>query len=311
MRVFVTGATGFVGSAVVRELLGAGHQVLGLARSEAGAKSIVAAGAEAHRGDIEDLDSLRSGAAQRTASSIPAFNHDFSKFAASCADGPARHRNARRGAGRFRAAAACHLRDSRGFAQGRPATEDDKPAPPSAAMPRASEAAAMALAARGVRASTVRLAPTVHGDGDHGFVPMLIAIAREKGVSAYVGDGHESLGCGAPVSTPPRCTGWRWRKGTGGVSYHAVGEQGVATREIAEIIGRRLNLPVVSKSPEEAAGHFGFLGHFIGRDLSASSEQTRNSTGMVADRAGAHRRSRPCQLFRELKEVRASCVAWH
>jgi nucleoside-diphosphate-sugar epimerase len=278
MRVFLTGATGFIGSAIVQELIGAGHQVLGLARSDASATSLAAAGAEVHRGTLEDLASLKRGAAAADGVIHTAFIHDFSAMAASGKSDNV----AIETLGAVLAESGRPLVISSGIGLlklNRPGTEEDAADGSSAGSHRvASETLTLALASRGVRSTVLRLPPTVHGDGDHGFVPALIAIARAKGVSAYIGEGKNRW---PAVHRLDAAHLYRLalEKGAAGSRLHAVAEEGVPTREIADVIGRRLKLPVVAKSPEEAAAHFGWLANFFAMDVPASSARTQERLG--------------------------------
>jgi nucleoside-diphosphate-sugar epimerase len=277
MRVFVTGATGFIGSAIVQELLGAGHQVLGLARSEAGAKSLITAGAQVHRGDLEDLESLRRGAAMSDGVIHTAFNHDFSKFVANCEN----DKRAIEALGSVLAGSARPLIITSGTGMGnavpgQPATEDIFDS--SHSNPRvASELAGARVLKGGVNVSVVRL-PQVHDTAKQGLITYTVAVAREKGVSAYVGDGINRWPA-VHVLDAAHLYKLAIEKGEAGARYHAVAEEGVQCRNIAEVIGRGLKVPVVSKSQDEAAAHFGWLAMFAGLDMPASSAQTQERLG--------------------------------
>lgn len=278
MRVFVTGATGFIGSAIVQDLLGAGHQVLGLARSDAGAASLRAAGADVHRGDLDDLDSLRSGAAQADGVIHTAFNHDFSQFKANCeAD-----RKVIEALGSALVGSQRPLVITSGTAllpSGRLGVEGDALAADSTAIPRvASEEAAAALTARGVHVCVVRLPPSVHGAGDHGFVPLLIGMARSQGAAAYVGEGQNHW---PAVHRLDAAQLYRLvlEKGVAGARYHGAAEEGVPFKDIAAAIARGLTLPLVAKTPAQAAEHFGWFAHFATIDNRVSSQHTRQVLG--------------------------------
>ncbi|MEO8317776.1 MAG: SDR family oxidoreductase [Bradyrhizobium sp.] len=288
MRVFLTGATGFIGSAIIQELIKAGHQVLGLTRSDAGAQSLIAAGAEAHRGDLEDLESLRSGAAKADGVIHCAFDHNFSNFVANCE----KDKRAIEALGSALTGSDRPLviTSGTGMGSGTPgqlATEDvfntSHPNPRTI-----TEITGAAMSASGVNVSVVRL-PQVHDTVKQGFVSYAVALAREKRVSAYVGDGRNRWPA-AHVSDVAHLYRLALEKRQAGARYNAVAEEGIAVRDIAEVIGQGFKVPVVSVSPEEAAGHFGWLAAFAGMDLPASSAQTRErlrwhptGPGLIAD----------------------------
>ncbi|MFN7997620.1 MAG: SDR family oxidoreductase [Bryobacteraceae bacterium] len=278
MRVFVTGATGFIGSALCRELIDAGHRVTGLARSDAGAQALIDAGVQVHRGHLEDLESLRSGAAAADAVIHTAFVHDFSRFQANCELD--RRAIAALGDGLVGSDRLLIITSGTGISSSSPgvsATENDPPVG-SKVIPRAaSEEAGASAAAQGVRVATMRL-PQVHDTVKQGLVSYAIQLAREKRVSAYVGNGMNRWPAAHRLDTA-HLYRLALENGQGGVRYHAVAEEGVPTRDIAETIGRGLRVPVVSIAPEEAAGHFGWLAAFVGWDVPASSAQTREKLG--------------------------------
>jgi nucleoside-diphosphate-sugar epimerase len=277
MKVFLTGATGFIGSAVVPELINAGHQVFGLTRSDAGAKSLLAAGAQAHRGDLDNLESLRTGAANSDAVIHTAFNHDFSKFKENCEIDRRvieTLSSALEGSGRpFIVTSGTGIVAS----PGRPSTEEDEPVPSSVIPRGASEEAAAAAAQRGVKVSVVRL-PQVHDRLKQGLITFAIAMARSKGVSAYVGGGQNRWPAAHRLDAA-RLYKLVLEKGNAGAKYHAVAEEGIPFRQIAEAIGRGLKIPTVSLTAEQATGHFGWLAHFVAADLASSSALTRQRLG--------------------------------
>ncbi|MCM2430816.1 SDR family oxidoreductase [Streptomyces sp. RKAG337] len=295
MRVFITGASGWIGSAVVPELLGAGHQVVGLARSDASAAALTAAGAEVRRGTLDDLDTLRSAAADSDGVIHLAFKHDiaFSGGFEAAADAD------RRAIDTFGEALAGSDRPfliasgTLGLAPGQVATEQDgQPSAPlgahwtgGLAKRLANAHATAALAERGVRSSIVRLPPTVHGDGDHGFLATVVAIAREKGVSGYIGDGANRWPA-VHRSDAAHLFRLALESAPVGSTLHAVADEGVLIRSVAEVIGRHLAVPVASINPDDAAGHFTWLAPFLGMDSPTSSAHTRELLGWQPTQPG-------------------------
>ncbi|HEY1648031.1 MAG TPA: SDR family oxidoreductase [Terracidiphilus sp.] len=277
MRVFVTGATGFIGTELVKELIAAGHQVRGLTRSDAGVEQLKKAGAEVHRGDLQDLNSLRTGATGMDAVVNLAFSHDWSKFAQNAED----EIKAIEALGSvLESGKLLVVTSGVGMTSGAPGhlrTESDPPVD-SASIPRRPEKAARAVAEKGVRVAIVRL-PQVHDTRKQGLVPLVTQTAREKGASAYVGDGANRWAA-APLKDVAHLYRLAVEKtGPGVTVYNAVQEEGVSMREIAETIGKGLKVPVKSITPEQAGEHFGWFAHFATLDMPASSEWTRKALG--------------------------------
>jgi nucleoside-diphosphate-sugar epimerase len=297
MRVFVTGATGFVGSHVVKELIAGGHKVLGLARSDAGARTLAAVGADVERGALEDLESLKTGAAASDAVIHLGFNHDYSKFIENCKI----DKIAIEALGSVLAGSDRPLMVTTGLAglaePGQLATEDSV-VPPDFPLPRVSEQVTLALLSKGVRALVIRL-PQVHNTLKQGLITLAIAVAREKGVSAYAGDGT-SRWAAAHVSDVARLYRLALEKNEAGAKYHAVAEEGVRWRDIAETVGQGLKVPVVSITPEEAPAHFGWWGRWASDGLLASSAITRKKLGWIPNGPG---------LIPDLEQVDYSQVA--
>jgi len=284
MRVFVTGATGYIGSAIVRELLAAGHQVVGLARSDTAAAALKAAGADVHRGALDDLDSLRSAAAAADGVVHAAFMNEAIRSGLPATEAAEAERRAIKAlgaelAGSDRPFVVTSV--TLGLPPGRLGTEEDAPDPASAlaaGSPHTSPEGALSMASRGMRVSIVRLPPSVHGEGDHAFVPALISIARAKGVSAYPGDGSNRW---PSVHRLDAAHLYRLalESAKAGSRFHAVADEGVPVRDIAGVIGRRLNVPVVALPVEEAGDHFGWLAPFFSTDCPASSALTQQRLG--------------------------------
>jgi nucleoside-diphosphate-sugar epimerase len=284
MRVFVTGATGFIGSAIVPELIAAGHRVVGLARSDAAAAALLNAGAVAYRGSLEDLESLRSAAEGSDGVIHCAFNHDFSDL--NSAGQTDLHAIEALGSALEGSSRPLVVTSGTACIAGRPATEDDCSGADSPITHRvASDRATLSLASRGVRSSLLRLPPSVHGRGDHGFVPSLVEHARSTGVSAYVGDGSNRWAAVHRLDAA-RLFRLALEAAPAASILHGVGDEGVPTRVIAEVIGRQLNVPVVSVAREEAVDHFGWLGGFFGLDIPASSALTRERMGWEPTQPG-------------------------
>jgi nucleoside-diphosphate-sugar epimerase len=274
MRVFVTGASGWIGSAVTAELIAAGHQVVGLARSDASAEAISAAGAEVQRGDFADLDSLRAGAEGADGVIHTAFIHDFTAHE----DAAAVDFEAVKLFGDLLEGTDRPLVIASGIL-GAASVETDRPDPATSWSPRLqTEATLLGYSERGIRSSAVRLAPTVHGDGDYGFMSVLVGIDREKGSAGYIGDGATRWPAVHRLDAA-HLFRLALEDAPAGSVLHAIDDEGIPQREIAEVIGRHLDVPLLSVAPEDAVDHFGWLGRFLSIDSVASSTITRELLG--------------------------------